>query len=72
MRIEQGECDSLDLTPEVNLLRALIADQLASFAAPSVNVISMLADKVGSLVDRIQKHKQAKSVSFVTLNRVME
>jgi len=73
-QLERIEKDGagLDLTREVNLLRALIADQLAQKLATDPGVIAMLADKVGATADRIQKHQQAKSVSLATLNRVME
>jgi hypothetical protein len=72
--LEQIENDQigLDLTREVNLLRALIADLLANKLATDPGVIAMLVDKVGATADRIQKHQQAKSVSLATLNRVME
>lgn len=39
---------------------------------PDFSAVSSVVDKVGGMVDRIQKHKAEGSVKLTTLNRVME
>jgi hypothetical protein len=39
---------------------------------PDFSTISSIVDKVGAMVDRIQKHKAESTISLATLNRVTE
>lgn len=64
----------LDLRREVAVLRALVEDKIDTMdeANPDHNAVAQLIDKVGAMVDRIQRHKANKSMSLAALNRFVE
>lgn len=65
----------LDLLPEVKLLRALLTDFVERLDADdhtNVSAAATLADRVGAMVDRIEKHRKEGSITLETLDRVLE
>jgi hypothetical protein len=70
----KNDPDLVDLRYEVALLRALVEDKIDATADNEADhaAIAQLIDRVGTMVDRIHRHKANGAVSFATLNRLLE
>lgn len=69
--------DLLSLYSEVAFLRALREEWLTTWGEKTgdrqaFQEAAALTDKIGSMVDRIEKHQQSRGISYATLNRLFE